>query len=155
MLVRNFALCFTPCVRVATMVVSEMKERLSPKKAPPTTAATTSGRAMPEEEAMPDVMGTSATTVPTLVPMLSETKQAARNNPGKSNDEGSSWRVSPTVESIAPMSFAVWAKLPARMKIQSIIIRFLSPAPRLKTITRSAIESLRGLLFFSTAISAA
>ena len=36
------------------------------------------------ELAMPDAMGTKATTVPTLVPMESEMKQAAKNNPGMS-----------------------------------------------------------------------
>ena len=48
------------------------------------------------------------------------------------------------------MSFAVWVENFLREdKIQSIIIRFLSPAPRLKTITRSAIESFARFIVFT------
>ena len=39
MLVLNLSFIVQPCVRVAAMVVSDMNERLSPKKAPPTTIA--------------------------------------------------------------------------------------------------------------------
>ena len=141
MLVRNLSLSRTPCERVATMVVSEMNERLSPKNAPPTTAPTTKGRARPEDEATPVVTGTKAITVPTLVPMLSETKQAARNNPGTNSETGSARSVMATVESMAPICLAEAANAPARMKIQSIIIKFFSPAPRLNTLTRSAMGS--------------
>ena len=35
----NLSCILQPCVRVAAMVVSEMNERLSPKKAPPVITA--------------------------------------------------------------------------------------------------------------------
>ena len=64
------------CVRVAAMVVSEMKERLSPKKAPPTMIAVMNATLHPVSEAIPAAMGTRATMVPTLVPTDIEMKQA-------------------------------------------------------------------------------
>ena len=70
-----------PWLLVAATVVSEMKERLSPKKAPPTMMAVTNATPMPVSAAMPLAMGTSATMVPTDVPMAMETKQAARKRP--------------------------------------------------------------------------
>ena len=70
-----------PWLLVAATVVSEMKDRLSPKKAPPTMMAVMKGRPMPVSEAMPVAMGTRATMVPTEVPMAMEMKQAARKKP--------------------------------------------------------------------------
>ena len=78
-----------PWVRVAAMVVSEMNDRLSPKKAPPTMIAVMNGvlyRKVPFPpaaiwSAMPAAMGTRATMVPTLVPIDIEMKHAARNSP--------------------------------------------------------------------------
>ena len=63
--------------------------------------------------AMPAAMGTRATTVPTLVPMESEMKQAATKSPGRMRLAGSTWRASPTVASMAPMLLAEAAKAPA------------------------------------------
>ena len=40
------------------------------------------GILLPVEDAMPAAIGTKATTVPTLVPIEIEMKQAARNSPG-------------------------------------------------------------------------
>ena len=37
--IRNLSLISTPCVVVATIVVSEITDKLSPKNAPPNTAA--------------------------------------------------------------------------------------------------------------------
>ncbi len=71
-----------PCERVEAIVVSEMKDRLSPKKEPPTTAATNMGTSSPICPAMPTATGVSATTVPTEVPTAMEMKHAARNSPG-------------------------------------------------------------------------
>ena len=76
-------------VRVAAMVVSDMNERLSPKKAPPTMIAVMNGvlyMKLPSPvvaiwSAMPAAIGTRATMVPTLVPMDMEMKQAAINSP--------------------------------------------------------------------------
>src|SRR5574344_2479208 len=73
-----------PCEVVATIVVSEINERLSPKKAPPTTIAVIRGIFAPVEWARHAAMGVSATIVPTLVPIESEIKQAAINSPARS-----------------------------------------------------------------------
>ena len=69
------------CVLVAAIVVSEMKERLSPKKAPPTMMAVMKGTPAPISEAMPAAIGTRATMVPTLVPTDMEIKHEARKRP--------------------------------------------------------------------------
>ena len=111
------------------MVVSEINERLSPKKAPPTITAVIIATLTPVSEAIPEAIGTRATMVPTLVPTDIETKQEARNSPESRSFPGSIIRVRLTVASIAPISFAVPANAPARMKIQSIISTFGCPAP--------------------------
>lgn len=82
-LARNLSRMLQPCVRVAIIVVSEMKERLSPKKAPPTTAATSITTGSPPLSAKPPATGTKAAMVPTEVPIDNEMKQAAKNNPAK------------------------------------------------------------------------
>ena len=132
-----------PCVRVAAIVVSEMNERLSPKKDPPTTIAEINAAEMPVSAAIPVATGTSATIVPTLVPTAIEMKQAARNSPAKRSLPGSSCKVMLTVASIAPISFAVVAKAPARIKIQIIRSTFLCPAPCENIVTLSSILPLR------------
>ena len=81
--------------------------------------------------ATPAAMGVNATMVPTLVPMLSDIKQAARNNPANNICDGSTASAKFTVASIDPITFAEWAKAPARMKIQIISIICPVPAPRL------------------------
>ena len=81
---RNLSLKRHPCVWVAIIVVSEMKERLSPKKEPPTMTAVIIATSAFVSPATPAAMGTKAAMVPTLVPMEREMKQAARNNPAKS-----------------------------------------------------------------------
>ena len=118
-----------PWVLVAATVVSEMKDRLSPKKAPPMTTAVTRGTPTPVSAAMPAAMGTRATIVPTLVPMAIEMKQAARKIPAKMSFPGRIRSVAFTVASMAPMSFAVAANAPASTKIQIIRSTFLFPAP--------------------------
>ena len=85
MLTRNLSFMEQFWVRVAAMVVSEMKERLSPKKAPPTTMALTKAMAcsLPGEisPARAAATGTRATMVPTLVPMAVEMKHDAIKRP--------------------------------------------------------------------------
>ena len=132
-----------PWVRVAAIVVSEMKERLSPKKEPPTIIAVMNGVDMPVSAAIPVATGTSATIVPTLVPTAIDMKQEARKSPAKRSFPGSSCRVMFTVASIAPISLAVVAKAPARMKIHIIRSTFLCPAPSENTFTLSSILPLR------------
>ena len=125
-------------LRVAAMVVSEMKERLSPKKAPPTIAATTIASGAPVPDARPDAMGTSATMVPTLVPIAMEMKHAATKSPTRMKRPGSMCRVAATTASMLPMAFAVAAKTPASTNIHIISNTLLLPAPREKTATRSS-----------------
>ena len=87
MLVLNLSFIVQPWVRVAAMVVSDMNERLSPKKAPPTTIAVIKAvkpGCAPIGSSFPAIsapIGTSAAIVPTLVPMDMEMKHAAMNRP--------------------------------------------------------------------------
>ena len=130
-LTRNLSLKRQPCVDVATMVVSDMNDRLSPNSEPPTTTAVISGTEISVCCATPAAIGVSATMVPTLVPTLSEMKHAARNNPASSISPGNSVNAKFTVASIDPITFAECAKAPARMKIQIISIICDVPAPLL------------------------
>ena len=74
--------------------------------------------------------------VPTLVPIDSETKQAAMNSPASSICGGSRASVRFTVASTAPVTFAELAKAPASTKIHIISIIWGVPAPRLNTLMR-------------------
>ena len=114
-----------------------MTDRLSPKKAPPTTAAATTGRVMVVASAMPVAIGIRATIVPTLVPMHMDVRQAAIKSPANAKFAGRIRSVKSTIAPAAPISFAVAAKAPANMKIQTISIRLVLPAPREKIVTRS------------------
>ena len=120
------------------MVVSEMNDRLSPKNAPPITAATNSGTLSPPVAARSTASGTRATTVPTDVPMESDMKHAATNRPGSSNWRGRYLRVAVTVASMAPISLASDANAPARMKIHIMYMMFDVPAAREKVSRRLA-----------------
>ena len=123
------------------MVVSEMNDRLSPKKEPPTMTAVIMAISVPVCWATPAAMGTKAAIVPTLVPMDIETKQEARNMPASNICGGRRDSVRLTVASMLPMVLAEWAKAPARMKIQIISIICSVAAPRLKVL----ILFIRGL----------
>ena len=120
------------------MVVSEMNERLSPKKAPPATMAVSQAALLPVSAAMPPATGTSATMVPTEVPMASDTKHEARKSPAGSSESGSRWSVRLTVASTAPMLRADSAKAPARMKIRIMSITLPFDAPAEKSSMRRA-----------------
>ena len=141
-LTRNLSLMLHPCVWVATMVVSLMKERLSPKYVPPTTTPTIRGMLMPDCWAMPTAKGVSAAMVPQLVPMLSEMKQEARKMPGRINCSGRYFSATFTVASTAPIVLAEAANAPARMKMASISTIVGFPAPLAKTLMRSFIVPL-------------
>src|SRR5574344_1650723 len=80
MLVLNLSLMLHPCVWVATIVVSLMNDKLSPKYVPPTTSPIISGVLMSDWCAMPTAKGVSAAMVPLLVPMLREMKHDARQD---------------------------------------------------------------------------
>ena len=60
--------------------------------------------------------------VPTEVPMLSEMKQAARNNPASSICGGSRASVRLTVASMLPIALAELAKAPASTNIHTMSI---------------------------------
>ena len=128
-LTRNLSLNRHPCVWVAMIVVSEMKERLSPKNEPPTMTAVISATSVPVSVATPAAMGTKAAIVPTLVPMEIEMKQAARNSHAKSICGGRRESIRFTVASMLPIVFAEWAKAPASTKIQIISIICSVAAP--------------------------
>ena len=119
------------------MVVSEMNERLSPKKAPPTTAAAVVAMSIPVSAAIPLARGIMATIVPTLVPTANETMQEAMKRPPRRKPPGITDRVRFTIASMAPACFAVAANAPARMKIHIMSRTFLSPAPEEKQVTFS------------------
>ena len=132
---RNLSFILQPCVLVAAMVVSDMNERLSPKNAPPTTTAVTNATSSCIVVASPEAIGTSATMVPTLVPIDRLMKHVAMNSPGSTMLLGSSESIVFTVASTAPMAFAELAKAPANTNIQSIVMMFGALAPRLKAAT--------------------
>ena len=98
------------------MVVSEIKDRLSPNMAPPTTIATMKGVFISVCVAIPTATGVRATIVPTEVPMESEIKQAAIKIPASRRLSGSMDKARLTVASTAPPAFAGWANAPARIK---------------------------------------
>ena len=83
------------------------------------------------EWASPAAIGTSATTVPTLVPMDTEMKQAATNRPGNNMLAGKMLSAMLTVASTAPIALAEAANEPANTYIQSMSIKLLAPAPLL------------------------
>ena len=115
------------------MVVSEMKERLSPKNAPPVTTAVINAGLLPVSAARAPATGTRAAIVPTLVPMDIEMKQAAMNIPANRRLGGRTLRVRSTVASMAPISLAVSANAPARTNIHIISSTLWFPAPEEKT----------------------
>ena len=119
---RNLSLSRQPWVDVATMVVSEMNERLSPKKEPPTTTAVMRAMSMPVCWATPTAIGVSATMVPTLVPIEIEMKQAARKSPASNIWEGRRLSVRLTVAWMLPITLAELAKAPANRNTQIMSI---------------------------------
>ena len=76
-------------------------------------AAVSSDTSLPVCRASPAAIGTKATTVPTLVPMASEMKQAATKRPGRIMLAGRSESVRSTVASMLPICLAEAAKAPA------------------------------------------
>ena len=79
-LARNLSLISQPWVLQAAMVVSEIKERLSPNIAPPMTEPTHRGREKPDTLETATAMGVIRVIVPTEVPMAVDTKQEATNS---------------------------------------------------------------------------
>ena len=85
---RNLSFIRQPCPLQAAMVVSLMKERLSPNMAPPMTEATQKGSGKPVATAKGAAIGVMRVMVPTEVPMASETKQLTKNRITTENWEG-------------------------------------------------------------------
>lgn len=65
----NLSLSSHPCVLVATIVVSEIIDKLSPNIAPPTQAATIKASETPLLTAIPAAIGTIDAMVPMDVPV--------------------------------------------------------------------------------------
>ena len=72
----------------AAIVVSEIKDRLSPNIAPPITEATHSGRLNPDAAETAAAIGVINVIVPTEVPIAVDTKQATINNTATANLAG-------------------------------------------------------------------
>ena len=126
----NLSDIWHPCVRVATIVVSDMNDRLSPNMAPLTTTPSIRASGIPVLSAIPTATGAKATIVPTDVPTEMDMKQAARKIPAANRLPGRMDIARFTVASTAPIALAVCAKAPARMKINTISMILLLAAPR-------------------------
>ena len=72
---------FYAILAAALYALNAPVSKLLLQSAPPTMMATMNGMSIPASVAMPEAMGTSATIVPTDVPMAMEMKHAARNSP--------------------------------------------------------------------------
>ena len=96
----NLSDILQPCVLVATIVVSDINDRLSPNIAPLTTTPNISASGIPVLLAMPTATGDKATIVPTDVPTDMEIKQAAINTPAASKLPGRIYIVRLTVASM-------------------------------------------------------
>ena len=105
-------------------------DRLSPNMAPLTTTPSIRASGIPVLSAIPTATGAKATIVPTDVPTEMDMKQAARKIPAANRLPGRMDIARFTVASTAPIALAVWAKAPARMKINTISMILLLAAPR-------------------------
>ena len=76
---RNLSFISQPCPLQAAIVVSEMKERLSPNIAPPITEPAQSATGKPDALAISAAIGVISVIVPTDVPIAKETKQLTTN----------------------------------------------------------------------------
>ena len=77
--VRNLSFISQPCPLHAAIVVSEIKERLSPNIAPPITEPTHNAGSNLEALATAMAIGVISVMVPTDVPIATETKQLTTN----------------------------------------------------------------------------
>ena len=84
----NFSFIAMPCVFVAAIVVSLIKERLSPNIAPPTMVPMQSGRLRFAVSATLIAIGARTVIVPQEVPMAIEMMQAMIKSPGTANPDG-------------------------------------------------------------------
>ena len=96
----------TSCVLVAAIVVSEIKDKLSPNIAPPTTTPQISGKLIPVSFAIPTAIGVKADTVPIEVPIAKLKIQPIINKPGSNIFNGRSVRPKFTIDFTAPIASA-------------------------------------------------
>ena len=78
----NLSCIAQPWPLQAAMVVSEIKDKLSPNMAPPITVPTHSGMEKPVLLATATAIGTIRVMVPTEVPIANETKALIKNKRG-------------------------------------------------------------------------
>ena len=103
-----------PTPFAAEIVVSDIIERLSPKYAPPITAAHVKGRFNPAACATPIAIGAIAATVPIDVPIAVEIKHDIRNTPGTRAALGINVSPRLTTDSTPPIDFAAPWNPPAK-----------------------------------------
>ena len=84
----NLSFISQPCPLQAAIVVSEIKERLSPNMAPPITEATQNARLNPDAVETAAAIGVRSVMVPTEVPIATDTKQATTNSTATENLAG-------------------------------------------------------------------
>ena len=72
----NLSFILQPCPLHAAMVVSDIKDKLSPNIEPPMTVATHKARSNPEAFEAATAIGVKSVMVPTDVPIARETKHA-------------------------------------------------------------------------------
>ena len=102
----NLSFIPTSCVLVAAIVVSDIKDILSPNIAPPITTPQTNGKAIPVSLAIPTATGVKALTVPIEVPIEKLKAHPTKNNPGNNNLAGKTDNPKLTVELTAPIASA-------------------------------------------------
>ena len=125
---RNLSFISQPCPLQAAIVVSEIKERLSPNIAPPITDATQNASSNPDAAETADAIGTRSVIVPTDVPIATETKQATTNNTATAYLAGIRESIQYATLSALPLPTTPTNE-PAARKISSIVMMFLSPTP--------------------------
>ena len=136
---RNLSFISTFWPRAAAMVVSEMKDRLSPNIAPPTTAPSSMTMFKLAFSATPTAMGVMAAMVPMEGPQAVDISMAMINTPPSRNWVGTRDNPRFTTASRPPMTLATEENAPDREKIISMIKTPSSPAPFAKTENRSLI----------------
>ena len=140
---RNLSFISHPWVRTAAMVVSEIMDRLSPNMAPHTTAAMHSTMSKPVASLIDTAKGARADTVPTEVPMDTDTKQAMRNRPATANWLGRKSRNRNTVLSAPPAAEMAPEKAPAARNTRHMVRMFSSATPLAITFSLALKSSLR------------
>lgn len=138
----NLSCIWQPWPLQAAMVVSEMKERLSPNMAPPMTVAMHRGTEYPEAAATDRAMGVMRVMVPTLVPMARETKQLMTKRTPTASLAGKMDRRNQATLSALDRP-TVPTKMPAARKMRIMMMMFLSPTPSPMRTSLSSKESLR------------